>query len=115
MDFMLITIGAAAVVYVAGLVWVWYSDRSKAAAIRGTENREISDMTEAELVEGMERLGNQYRAMADVIRARRSRTHRQGDVQEWLKHEGYEGFMSRTVVRKLIDDDDPWDNAQVGH
>jgi len=101
-----------AVVYVVGLLWAWYKDLTKKP--KKPKNREISDMTEIELTEAMERLGNQYRAMADVIRARRSLTHRQGEVQEWLKHEGYEGFMSRTVVRKLIDDDDPWDNAQVG-
>ncbi len=95
------------VVYVAGLLW----RKAKPKAIPKVE---ITDMTEIELTEAMEKLGYRYRAMADVIRARRKRKGDGREVADWLKHEGYEGFMSRTVVRKLIEDDDPWDNAMVG-
>ena len=77
------------VVYVVGLLWAWYKDLTKKP-----KKLEIEDMTEAELAEAMERLGNQYSAMSAVIRERR-----------------FQDQIARTLTEN---DDDPWDNAQVG-
>jgi len=77
-----------AVVFVAGLLWAWYKDITKQP-----KKPELEDMTEAELAEAMERLGNQYKAMSAVIRERR--------------------FQDQ-IARTLTENDDPWDNGQVG-